>query len=215
MEKSFSVILCELRKERGYTQKEVAARLGVSQALFSHYEKGIRECGHSFLVKVADFYGVTCDYLLGRSPDPIGSNDFSYFFENENTDALPMRKTLIKAIGAVFSELTSNGKQHGIEFNEYVASVLYKLILLEAKAGNLPANWAGRVNIDGDIKLNSFYLDLIDEASLTAIHAVEAKDRVKDKPVPEALKTIVSAAENQIIEAALEKLPPIPLDFVK
>lgn len=215
MEKSFSVILCELRKEKGYSQKEVAAKLGVSQALFSHYEKGIRECGHSFLVKVADFYGVTCDYLLGRSPDPIGSDDFSYFFENENTDAFPMRKTLFKAIGAVFSELTSNGKQHGIEFNEYVSSMLYKLTLLEARAGNLPANWAGKICVNGEINLNSFYLDLIDEASMTAIRAVEAKDRVEDKPVPEALKTIVSAAENQIIASAVDKLPPIPLELIK
>lgn len=213
MEKSFPVILCELRKEKGMSQKEAAAKLGISQALLSHYEKGIRECGQTFLIKAADFYGVTCDYLLGRAPDRIGSDDFSYFFEIENTDAFPMRKTLFKAIGAVFSELTGN--HHGIEFNEYLASMLYKLVLLEAKAGHLPSNWAGKNYIDGEVKLNSFYLSLIEEASTSAIHAVEIKDRVKDKPISEALKTIVTTSENQIISSAVDKLPPIPLELIK
>ena len=49
-----------------------AEDLGVSQALLSHYEKGIRECGLEFVVRVADYYGVSCDYLLGRSADRSG-----------------------------------------------------------------------------------------------------------------------------------------------
>ena len=68
----FNRIITLLRKERGITQQEAAAQLGVSQALLSHYEKGIRECGLDFVVRVADFYGVSCDYLLGRSADRSG-----------------------------------------------------------------------------------------------------------------------------------------------
>ena len=70
MNNDFPRILTLLRKERGISQKQAAAQLGVSQALLSHYEKGIRECGLDFVVRVAEFYGVSCDYLLGRSPDP-------------------------------------------------------------------------------------------------------------------------------------------------
>lgn len=68
----FSRIITLLRKERGLSQKQAATDLKVSQALLSHYEKGIRECGLDFLVKTADYYGVSCDYLLGRSPEPQG-----------------------------------------------------------------------------------------------------------------------------------------------
>mgnify|MGYP000890473520 FL=1 len=68
----FPRIITLLRKERKISQKQAAADLGVSQALLSHYEKGVRECGLDFLVKVADYYNVSCDYLLGRSPDPVG-----------------------------------------------------------------------------------------------------------------------------------------------
>ncbi|MFQ6829403.1 MAG: helix-turn-helix domain-containing protein, partial [Acutalibacter sp.] len=73
----FPRILTLLRKERGFSQKKAAADLGISQALLSHYEKGVRECGLDFLVRAAAYYGVSCDYLLGRTPHrgtaPAGS----------------------------------------------------------------------------------------------------------------------------------------------
>ena len=63
----FPRIITFLRKERGLSQKQVASDLGISQALLSHYEKGIRECGLDFLVRTAEYYEVSCDYLLGRT----------------------------------------------------------------------------------------------------------------------------------------------------
>lgn len=73
MNADFPRILTLLRKERGISQKQAAAELNISQALLSHYEKGIRECGLDFLVRTADFYHVSCDYLLGRSPERTGA----------------------------------------------------------------------------------------------------------------------------------------------
>ena len=72
MAAEFSRLLTLLRKEKGISQKSAAQQLGVSQALLSHYENGIRECGLDFLVRAADFYGVSCDYILGRTPDRNG-----------------------------------------------------------------------------------------------------------------------------------------------
>ena len=72
MNPDFSRIIALQRKERKISQKQAAADLGISQALLSHYEKGIRECGLDFLVKIADYYNVSCDYLLGRTPEPGG-----------------------------------------------------------------------------------------------------------------------------------------------
>ncbi len=73
MSESFARILKLLRKERNISQKQAAESLGISQALLSHYENNIRECGLEFVVRVADFYGVSCDYLLGRTPDRTGA----------------------------------------------------------------------------------------------------------------------------------------------
>ncbi len=67
MNNDFPRIITFLRKERGLSQKQVASDLGISQALLSHYEKGIRECGLDFLVKAAEYFEVSCDYLLGRT----------------------------------------------------------------------------------------------------------------------------------------------------
>ena len=53
MASEFNRILALLRKERGITQKQAAADLGISQAQLSHYEKGIRECSLAFVVQVA------------------------------------------------------------------------------------------------------------------------------------------------------------------
>ncbi len=69
----FPRILTHLRKEAGISQKKAAEALGISQALLSHYEKGIRECGLLFLVRAADYYEVSLDYLLGRSLERNGS----------------------------------------------------------------------------------------------------------------------------------------------
>ncbi len=73
MNADFPRLITLLRKEKGISQKQAATQLGISQALLSHYEKGIRECGLDFIVRCANFYDVTSDYLLGISPDRHGN----------------------------------------------------------------------------------------------------------------------------------------------
>lgn len=73
MATEFARVITLLRNEKGISQKKAASDLGVSQALLSHYERGIRQCSLEFVVRSADYYNVSCDYLLGRSPDPNGS----------------------------------------------------------------------------------------------------------------------------------------------
>ena len=66
----FPKIISNLRKSKGISQKQAAIDLGISQALLSHYEKGIRECGLDFLIKLSEYYEVSCDELLGVSTTP-------------------------------------------------------------------------------------------------------------------------------------------------
>lgn len=54
-----------LRIDRGYTQKQVAEHLGISQNTYSQYEVGILNYPVDAVVKLAMFYGVSTDYLLG------------------------------------------------------------------------------------------------------------------------------------------------------
>ena len=56
-----------LRIDNGYTQKQIAAFLGISQNTYSQYEIGILNYPVDALIKLADFYHVSVDYLLGRT----------------------------------------------------------------------------------------------------------------------------------------------------
>ena len=70
MDRSFPETLSALRREKNISQRTAAAELGISQALLSHYENGAREPGLSFVCRACDYYGVSADYLLGRSELP-------------------------------------------------------------------------------------------------------------------------------------------------
>lgn len=63
----FGEFLAELRKEKGYLQKEVAAYLNVTVATISNYEKGVHTPDLNTLSRLADFYDVSTDYLLQRT----------------------------------------------------------------------------------------------------------------------------------------------------
>lgn len=63
----FAVRLQELRKEKKIPQKELAERLGISVRAYHYYEEGKRYPDFQGLLTLADFYGVSLDYLVGRT----------------------------------------------------------------------------------------------------------------------------------------------------
>lgn len=62
--------LRQLRKAKGYTQIRVQMETGIEQALLSKYENGERIPPTETLLKLAEFYNVSTDYLLGRTDRP-------------------------------------------------------------------------------------------------------------------------------------------------
>lgn len=110
MNSDFPRIIALLRKERNISQKQAASDLGVSQALLSHYEKGIRECGLDFLVRAADYYNVSCDYLLGRSPEP-GGRVVSFEGPAKETDISAEKKVVQGAAAAVLGLAEKTGSK--------------------------------------------------------------------------------------------------------
>ena len=102
MQVDFASRLSLLRQEKKLSQRKVAQSLGVSQALLSHYENGVREPGLEFVVKASRFYGVSCDYLLGNaiSRDGMGINPDTLVDMSEQKD------NVVK--GSVFVMLNKN-----------------------------------------------------------------------------------------------------------
>lgn len=216
MERNFPIILCELRKEKGLSQKEAAAQLGISQALLSHYEKGIRECGQSFLIKVADFYDVTCDYLLGRTTEKNDlSSVASTIFETTESDSKLTTQTLVKASLLINHTIHQPEKFQGIQLEVLFSIALYKVILIQAQAGNLPKNWAGRAYVDGEVCCNNTYLGAIELVAYNAIKPHLNPHPDENSPVPEAIKTLVSFAENYILKNIADSTPPMPSEFFR
>jgi len=61
-----------IREDRDIRQKEVAAYLNVSQNTYSQYETGVISLTAEILIKLADYYNVSIDYLLDRTNNPKG-----------------------------------------------------------------------------------------------------------------------------------------------
>lgn len=55
----------KLRKSRNLTQKEMGAKIGLSKAVVSKYENGMGYPTYDVLIRIAQYFGVTTDYLLG------------------------------------------------------------------------------------------------------------------------------------------------------
>ena len=56
-----------MREDADVKQKEIAAILGIDQRVYSNYEIGKREIPTHLLIKLADYYNTTTDYILGRT----------------------------------------------------------------------------------------------------------------------------------------------------
>lgn len=137
MKTPFSRMITLLRKESGKSQKEVAGDLQISQALLSHYEKGIRECGLGFVVRIADYYQVSCDYLLGRTPDKTGAiiavddiadNDPSVKENQMRGSVLPVlnKKLIVNSLHIIFDILQKcNHKALTEEVSTYLFLAVY------------------------------------------------------------------------------------------
>ena len=146
MTTDFNRIITLLRKEKGVTQKQAAEELCVSQALLSHYEKGIRECGLDFVVRVADYYAVSCDYLLGRSADRNGLTLSVEEIPNPETSkdgifrgsVLPTfnKKLISNSLNILYDKLNSCPDKGLVsEVSAYLMLAVYKMFRLVYQSG--------------------------------------------------------------------------------
>lgn len=127
MASDFSRTLALLRREKKISQRMAANDLGVSQALLSHYENGLREPGLSFVVRAADYYGVSCDYLLGRSMARDGSAVPAGRMDVQET-AEEGRNQVVRAASLLLDLAEQTGStQLPREIEAYLSVVLYKI----------------------------------------------------------------------------------------
>lgn len=103
--------LKELRKEHGYTQAEVAERIGFTRSAYTNMEIGIREITVDTLDKLASLYGVTTDYLLGREKAPSTPEGEGRLPNDELTE-----------LERLFLSLSPDRREEVLRFMEFQAS---------------------------------------------------------------------------------------------
>ncbi len=124
---AFASKISALRREKNITQKNAAESLGISQALLSHYEKGIRECNLDFVKKAAIFYDVSADYLLGLSEAKHGNRDI---FDEADlpSDTQIQTTTLFRAFVYLMTKSEEDGAAAEELFNSHFSLSMKKFI---------------------------------------------------------------------------------------
>lgn len=79
----FYTIFKRLRQASGYTQQELADKLGISRSRIGMYETGAREPDFETLEAIADFFNVDIDYLIGRTPKTTLLPESTYYLNDE------------------------------------------------------------------------------------------------------------------------------------
>lgn len=163
MNADFARVLALLRQEKGISQRKAASALGISQALLSHYENGIREPGLAFVTKACDYYHVSADYLLGRSL----SRDGAVIEAEELADASEAKEDLKGSVMAKFQKKLivntasvlfdllgrTNNKDAVAHAGAYLSGALYQIFrqLYRAAGGNESYFSTGRISFDMDV----------------------------------------------------------------
>lgn len=182
MNDNFSRVLSLLRQEKGVSQRKAAAELGISQALLSHYENGIREPGLAFVAKACDYYHVSADYLLGRTL----SRDGSIIEAEELVDASQakeslkgsimaklQKKLIVNTTSVLFDLLGQVGSKAVIaNAGAYLSSALYQLFrqLYRQAGGNESYFSTEKTDFDMDLLSADMTLARIRYAKALAQH---------------------------------------------
>ncbi len=206
MSTAFAYRITSLRKEKGLSQKEVAMSLGVSQALLSHYEKGVRECGLDFVLRCADYFGVTTDYLLGRQDSKYGLiNDELKFqlLETAGNEKIDMQ--LVMLCISFFAERVKRPVDavFGDKMLWSSAIALYKLVVYSLNKGHLKPEWFADSSIrynDGvfqkivDVVFGGLFID--------ATEIVGQAEEQYSKQFPEAFNYLFRSVEDYVEKIA-------------
>lgn len=227
MNTDFPRIITLLRKEKGMSQKQAAAELGISQALLSHYEKGIRECGLDFLIRVAKYYDVSCDYLVGLTSNRKGAiinieGDERNLQEAEKTQcgshcanlANLNKKLVMNSVYVIFNILAQAGNTKLTnEVSSYLMVSVYKMFRLLYNAN--PQNPQDFFAINSEIQRGlSSALMLVNETNAEVSAKALVKSIYKDREIslspsviqeryPQyaaALSDLIKIAENHIMK---------------
>lgn len=204
MATAFSNRITALRKERGLSQKEVAMSLGVSQALLSHYEKGVRECGLEFVVRCAEYFGVTTDYLLGKDDSKYGTYNAllgeygKTLYEDENCKF--DISTILLCLSAFAERFSTMDARLGDKLLWGAAISEYKILVSSIAAGRFTPDCVD-VPIKWDDKIFQNFVDAVYQGLFHNEKPLPTA-KIRNDKLPPFANTLVTAVEDYVIKLA-------------
>ena len=201
MLENFNERLVELRTEKGISQKEAAADLGISQALLSHYEKGIREYSLSFLCRAAEYYDVTTDYILGRSQSRKGLNADT--FEDREEDSVFNTRSIYRAAIMTHERMNAGSAQAGERADLLYAVTIYRILFTAAQLGYIPKRWFSMNPKQAQALALS-----ITEMQLLDFPEKNVNARRYGGPEPKSIEAVIKGVEGFIRKTATSIKPP-------
>lgn len=135
MSTPFSDAFSGLRHKKNISQRQAANDLNISQALLSHYENGLREPRLEFVVKACEYYGVSADYILGRTKAKENPRLTTISDEAENDNV----KYLLGALSGAYSVCQSADKKISDKVYLYFCVVIYKMCIIFGAADDMQA----------------------------------------------------------------------------
>lgn len=119
--------LKELRKQKGLKQKDLAGLIGVSQSTLSEWESEKYQIDNDNLFKLADYFGVSVDYLLGRDSQSVNSDSHNTTIESDIQDKL---NEVLSQLDAEDADLLFNGESLDPDSRELLAASIERTIRL-------------------------------------------------------------------------------------
>ncbi|MEE1353103.1 MAG: helix-turn-helix transcriptional regulator [Acutalibacteraceae bacterium] len=193
MDPVFASRLRLLRKQKQVSQKKAAEDLGVSQALLSHYENGIRECGLDFVVRAADYYGVSTDYLLGHSNDIMEYDPSRILIEDDDPEDQKMSpRTLLRATMVLWEQIPEDSPLKSRALST-MALTVYQVLWQGVRTGAVPASWSGAPDITAR-QLHFLMLQMVE----TMEQEPAGKRRGRGEAVPNPVSTLTRYVYDQL-----------------
>lgn len=121
--------LKELRKRKGLTLVELGKEVNLANNTLSQYERGIREPSISMLIKLADFFNVSVDYLIGREPkNKVVKTYQFYVFDDDYTlrslcDSSPISEYSVP----ILDESEFGALEYSLELSARLSQILSRL----------------------------------------------------------------------------------------
>ncbi len=198
MNTTVSSRLVSLRREKNLSQKEAAIELGISQALLSHYEKGIRECGLDFLCRASTFYDVSTDYLLGLTDNRMMSD--ALFVEHEIPQDKEMRmSTVFRSSVYLMERLGTYGRNYSSKIRTIYVLIIYKIYLTALLKGAIPGHENAKRELAPFITTN-----MIDHIIDSLIFEGDNKPK-RNEQLPKSMETVINEA-SRIIEKEIARM---------